>query len=103
MLDDKTESVEAKISDEARERFALLVERVTDRRPGDETLADLNAYEMAASVDIGADVKQGLLELRSEQARLRLLARLFDAAMERLDVAEKIAEQARGNGKVRFS
>ena len=103
MLDDKSESVEEKVSDEARERFALLVERVTDRRPGDETLADLNAYEMAASVDIGADVKQGLLELRSEQARLRLLARLFDAAMERLDVAEKIAEQARGNGKVRFS
>jgi Lon protease-like protein len=103
MLDDKAERVEEKVSDEAHERFALLVERVTDRRPGDETLADLNAYEMAASVDIGADVKQGLLELRSEQARLRLLARLFDAAMERLDVAEKIAEQARGNGKVRFS
>jgi Lon protease-like protein len=102
-LDDKSERVEAKVSDEAHERFALLVERVTDRRPGDETLADLGAYEMAASVDIGADVKQGLLELRSEQARLRLLARLFDAAMERLDVAEKIAEQARGNGKVRFS
>ena len=47
--------------------------------------------------------KQGLLELRSEQARLRLLSRLFKAAMERLEVAERIAEHARGNGKVRFS
>ena len=37
------------------------------------------AYEMAASVDIDLDVKQGLLELRSEEARLRLLARLFKA------------------------
>jgi Lon protease-like protein len=103
LLDDRPEQVQRKVGDEARERFAQLVERVTDSRPGDDTLAALNAYEMAASVDIGADVKQGLLELRSEQARLRLLSRLFDAAMERLEVAEKIAEQARGNGKVRFS
>ena len=103
LLDDRSESVEETVGDEARERFAQLVERITDRRPGEDTLAALNAYEMAASVDIGADVKQGLLELRSEQARLRLLSRLFDAAMERLDVAEKIAEQARTNGKVRFS
>src|SRR5437867_728874 len=66
-------------------------------------LAELDSYRMAASVDMGADAKQGLLELRSEQARLRLLSRLFKAAMERLDVADKIAEQARGNGKVRFS
>jgi hypothetical protein len=48
-------------------------------------------------------VKQGLLELRSEQARLRLLSRLFKAAMERLDVAEQIAEHARQNGKVKLS
>jgi hypothetical protein len=65
-------------------------------------LAHLGAYEMAASVDIGMDAKQGLLELRSERARLRLLARLFKAAMERLDTADRIAEQAQGNGKVKF-
>jgi hypothetical protein len=33
---------------------------------------------------------------------MRLLSRLFKSAMERLDVAERIAEHARGNGKVRF-
>jgi Lon protease-like protein len=103
LLDDRPERIEAKVGDAARETFAQLVERVTDQRPGEDALAALGAYEMAASVDIGSDVKQGLLELRSEQARLRLLARLFEAAMERLDVAERIAEHARGNGKVKLS
>lgn len=103
LLDDRPERVEDEISSEAKESFAELVERVTDRRPEQQMLADLGAYEMAASVEIGAEVKQGLLELRSEQARLRLLSRLFKAAMERLDVAERISEHARQNGKVRFS
>ena len=103
LLDDRREDVETSVGEEARETFAELVERVTDRRPEKGTLDEVGAYEMAASVDIGAEVKQGLLELRSEQARLRLLSRLFKAAMDRLEVAERIAEQARGNGKVKFS
>jgi Lon protease-like protein len=102
LLDDRSEDVETSVGEEARETFAELVERVTDRRPEKTTLDAIGAYEMAASVDIGAEVKQGLLELRSEQARLRLLSRLFKAAMDRLEVAERIAEQARKNGKVKF-
>ena len=106
LLDDPgedVEDVEEEVGEEARESFAELVERVTDRRPEDTTLSEIGAYEMAASVEIGTEVKQGLLELRSEQARLRLLSRLFKAAMERLEVAERIAQHARQNGKVRFS
>jgi Lon protease-like protein len=102
LLSDSDEEVEDKVTDEAREGFADLVERVTDQRPDDADLAQLGAYEMAASVDIGSEAKQGLLELRSETSRMRLLSRLFKAAMERLDVAERIAEHARGNGKVKF-
>jgi Lon protease-like protein len=102
LLDDRREEVETKVGEEARDSFADLVARVTDRRPEKSALDDIGAYEMAASVDIGAEVKQGLLELRSEQARLRLLSRLFKAAMDRLDVAERIAEHARQNGKVKF-
>lgn len=102
LLSDRAEEVEPKAGQAARDSFAALVERVTDQRPGDSALAELGAYEMAASVDIGAEAKQGLLELRSETSRMRLLSRLFKSAMERLDVAERIAEHARGNGKVRF-
>ena len=79
-----------------------LLERDHRRAARATALAELDAYEMAASVDIDLDVKQGLLELRSEQARLRLLARLFKDVMSRLDKAEKIAEHARGNGKVKL-
>ena len=103
LLDDGGEDSESAEGVEAREGYATLVERVTEQRPEDSAVADLGAYEMAATVDFGLDAKQGLLELRSEQARLRLLSRLFRSAMERLDVAEKVAERARGNGKVQFS
>ncbi len=103
LLSDRGDRAEETVGEEARERFAELVERVTESRPEQEALAELGAYEMAATVDIGAEVKQGLLELRSEKARMRLLSRLFKAAMERLEVAERIAEHARQNGKVRFS
>jgi Lon protease-like protein len=103
LLDDRKEDIESAVEDEAHESFAKLVERVTDARPEHSKLAALGAYEMAASVDIAPELKQGLLELRSEQARLRMLSKLFEQAMERIEVAERIAERARSNGKVRFS
>ena len=62
----------------------------------------MTAYEMAATVDFGLDAKQGLLDLRSENARLRLVARLFRAAIKRLDFVERAQARARSNGKVRF-
>jgi Lon protease-like protein len=102
LLDDRQEDVSERVGRGAREGFASLVERVTDQRPDEKALAELDAYDMAASVDLGLDAKQGLLELRSEQARLRLLARLFKDAMSRLDQVERIAEHAKGNGKVKL-
>ena len=46
---------------------------------------------MAATVDFGLDAKQGLLDLRSENARLRLVTRLFRAAIKRLDFVDRAA------------
>ena len=80
-----------------------LVEQATDKRPEDEELGQMGAYEMAATVDFGPDAKQGLLDLRSENARMRLLTRLFRAAVKRLDFIERAQARARSNGKVRFS
>jgi hypothetical protein len=79
-----------------------LLERLTDDRPEAAALAELSAYEMAASVEIDLEVKQGLLELRSERERLQLLARLFKAGIKRVELARDIAERAQQNGKVRF-
>ena len=88
---------------EARERYADLLERLTDERPEQGALEELSAYEMAATVDIDLHVKQGLLELRSEEARLRLLARLFKAGIKSLERAREVADRASGNGKVEIS
>ena len=57
---------------------------------------------MAASVDIDLDVKQGLLELRSEEERLRLLARLFKAGIKRVERAREVADRARGTARSTF-
>ena len=62
----------------------------------------MGAYAMAATVEFGLDAKQELLELRSENARLRLLARLFRAAIKRLDLVERAQARARSNGRVRL-
>jgi hypothetical protein len=62
----------------------------------------MSAYEMAATVDFGLAAKQGLLDLRSENARLRLVTRLFRAAITRLDFVDRAQARAKSNGKVRF-
>ena len=102
-LQDGAADVESGVGKEARERYADLLEHITDERPDPAALAELSAYEMAASIEMEPQLKQGLLELRSEQERLSLLARLFKDGMKRLELAEKIAERARVNGKVSFN
>ena len=74
----------------------------TDRDPEDGELEAMSAYEMAATVEFGLDAKQKLLDLRSENARMRLVARLFRAAIKRLDFVDRAQARARSNGKVRF-
>ena len=101
-LEDRDETVDADARDEAREAYAELVEQATDKTPDRDELETMTAYEMAATVEFGLDAKQGLLELRSETARLKQVARLFRAAIKRLDFVERAQARARSNGKVRF-
>jgi Lon protease-like protein len=101
-LEDVEEDPDPVAREAAQEAYADLVERVTDRRPDDEELAEMTAYGMAATVDFGLDAKQGLLDLRSESKRLKLVARLFRAAQKRLDFVDRAQARARSNGKVRF-
>jgi Lon protease-like protein len=86
----------------ARELYRELVQQATDRSLTAEELSELDAYAMAATVEFGVDGKQELLELRSENARLRLLTLLLRAAIKRLELVERAGERARSNGKVRF-
>ncbi|MEA2177006.1 MAG: hypothetical protein QOG77_303 [Solirubrobacteraceae bacterium] len=101
-LRDKDETADPGTVQAAHEAYNVLVEQATDRTLDPEELDGMSAYAMAATVDFGLEAKQGLLDLRSENARLRLVARLFRAALKRLDFIEHAQERARSNGKVRF-
>jgi Lon protease-like protein len=101
-LKDRVEDVNPELVEQAHDSYAELVRRATDTEPEAADLAELDAYGMAATVDFGPDAKQGLLDLRSENARLRLVSRLFQAAAKRLDLVERAQERAQSNGKVRF-
>ncbi len=102
-VSDSGEEPDSQLAGDARSAYADLVRRATDREPEDQELADMGAYDMAATVDFGLDAKQGLLDLRSENARLKLVTRLFRAATKRLDFVDRAQARARSNGKVRFS
>jgi Lon protease-like protein len=101
-VDDRDETSDPELVRTAHGAYADLVKRATDREPDTEELEEMSAYAMAATVDFGLDAKQGLLDLRSENARLRLVTRLFRAAIKRLDFADRAQARARSNGKVRF-
>ena len=101
-LDDRPEVEDDAAAEAARAAYAELVVEATDNEPDPDELAAKSAYEMAATVDFGLDAKQGLLDLRSENARMRLVTRLFKAALKRLDFVERAQARARSNGKVRF-
>jgi Lon protease-like protein len=102
-LADREEATDGSLAELARETYAELVERATDKRPDAPDLARMGAYEMAGTVDFGLEAKQGLLDIRSENARLRLVTRLFRAAMKRMEFVSHAQARARSNGKVRFT
>jgi Lon protease-like protein len=101
-VEDRPDPDDPALRQEAQAAYAALVKRATDTDPDAEALAGMGAYEMAATVDFGLQAKQGLLDLRSENARLRLVTRLFRAAIKRLDFVDRAQARARSNGKVRF-
>jgi Lon protease-like protein len=101
-VEDRQDSPDPGLQRAAHEAYAELVKLATDREPDTDELATMSAYAMAGTVDFGLAAKQGLLDLRSENARLRLVTRLFRAAIKRLEFVERAQERARSNGKVRF-
>jgi Lon protease-like protein len=102
-LDDRAEEVDPQAAAGAHIAYADLVEQATDKTPEPGEIEAMTAYEMAATVEFGLDAKQGLLDLRSETARMKLVARLCRAAIKRLDFIDRAQARARSNGKVHFT
>jgi Lon protease-like protein len=105
LLDDSSVPADtvAELVVEAHERYADLVEHVTDSRPSADDLEHLDAYGMAATIEFDAAPKQELLELRSERERLAHVRDLFVSTMKRLADSEEAGELARSNGRIRIS
>jgi Lon protease-like protein len=101
-LSEDAEESDPEAAEAAHELYRELVREATDREISDPELAQLDSYRMAATVEFAVEAKQELLELRSENARMRLLATLLQNAIERLDLVERAQARALSNGKVRF-
>ncbi len=101
MLEDEAAASESH-AEAARTVYAEVVEKATDQRPEDADLAGMDAYGMAATIELEPVLKQKLLDSRSEDERLDIVEELFEKAVERLERAEHVSEVARSNGKVHF-
>lgn len=90
-------------AEDAREAFADLVKRVSGSEPDTDGLAESDAYTIASRVELPVHTKQELLELRDEDARMRVLAGALRDLIGTLKRSREIAERARMNGKIAFS
>ncbi len=99
---DVAEELDPAAAAAAHAAYTTLVHEATEKELEPDEVDAMEAYEMAATVDFGLEAKQGLLDLRSENARLGLVTRLFRAATKRLDFIERAQVRAKSNGKVRF-
>jgi len=58
------------------------------------------SYGIASRIDFGSAIKQGLLEARSERARLADVTALVSRATRTVEAQKAVAERARTNGRV---
>jgi Lon protease-like protein len=95
--DDEPAQAEVDVCLEAYRRVAAEAEAEVEE-PGTD-VASLS-YWLASRVDFGPEVKQEILELRSERERVVRLAELLDRAREAIRWARTARTRAQGNGRV---
>jgi Lon protease-like protein len=100
LLEDFDPEADPSLAEQARARYAQLVEKATEETPDADSIAGLDAYGMAATVEHPPEAKQALLELRAENDRLRMVEEMFRTAIKRVAYAEETAERAQTNGSV---
>ena len=100
-LDDNGETPTGDEVEQAMSVFRRLVavaeaDEIEQPSPGSPDLS----FELASRVDFGHELKQELLELRSERRRLRRLSELLEQAVAALAREREVRQRASGNGKV---
>lgn len=89
---------------EERERCLAAYDKVV--AAADAELEELDregddlSFQIAARIDLGAEIKQALLESRSERERVVRLATLLDRASEAVAREREVRERSSGNGRV---
>jgi Lon protease-like protein len=97
-LEDDLSDVEEDTAARAARAFrALAALAGAETDPPDES-SPLLSYELAAQVELAPDAKQDLLESRSEQERLELVAELLDLARQTLIATRELGERSKRNG-----
>ncbi len=97
--DEEEDAEEADVA-RALEQFARLKE-ITSSDIGDpDPQSGPLSYQLAARVDFGAEVKQQLLEQRSEARRMHVVAELLENAVQTMTLELEVRERASHNGKV---
>jgi Lon protease-like protein len=97
-FDDEPGAVEEETAARAAGSFrALAALAEADADDVDESSPRLS-FELAAQVELAPDAKQRLLELRSEEQRLDLVAEMLDAVRMTLIATRELGERAKQNG-----
>ena len=95
--DDDVEAEAAAIARATASFRALAV--AADAEAGDlDEGAEQLSFALAAQVELAPEMKQELLELRSEQRRLELVAEMLDAVRAVLIATRELGERAKKNG-----
>jgi len=84
----------------AIEQFARLKELTESEVDDPDPEAGFLSFQLAARVDFGAEVKQQLLEQRSEARRMHVVAELLENAVSTVALEQEVRERASQNGKV---
>ena len=91
-------------SEEEVEECLVAYTRVVDAAEAELDDLDLDAdsiaYQIASRIDFGPEVKQGLLEIRSERERVIRLAPMLNQAADAVERDREIRNRAAGNGRV---
>jgi Lon protease-like protein len=80
--------------------FRRLVEVAESDVDEPDAAAPALSFELASRVDFGLELKQEILELRSERRRLVRLVEILGRAVDAMTLEKEVRERASGNGRV---
>jgi Lon protease-like protein len=100
-LPDEPSAPDAGLVEAVRTLYRDLSSRVTGTpQDAEEPEGVPLSYAVARTIDLAPEIKQDLLERRSEADRLVRVREILELAREGMDHARTAAERAQGNGKV---